>query len=1028
MSVINDGNNLPGVFIDIEKEVASDFDTSLFGTTSSVLIIGTAFSGSPEVVFPIYGVDHAKYIYGNTYDSETRRTATLTAGIQDAYDRGCRTIYAMRVGGKDIYKDFKLRDDGKYFLRVSGIYPNNTMKNCYFRYDGRAGLEAIHYYKPASKSTISEKRSAVVDSTEKMIVNSIELSQDNGIGADDSLVDMINLFNSDRNNNVLRLSIVDEDGNDVTTSNEAYSICVGALFSGVYFIGRDASMCQTYTNLKTEIIIDDNSEKPYESFVGNYYKTLVFNSDVSEPYPIYASTYKELREILNAVSITSSSAWDFLEVNGLADRAFARDKNDYEEVDLSNFEIYKRLGGGFATTAHAIDRGYKEVKVKVGEDNNGDPIYDIKKVRRVPRVTETPDNDDNKIQGIRTGIYPMLQNVEVDFRVINCVNADDKIADKIPKAEEFKITVSNAIELLGSEDGDGALITATPIVDEKDTTIPKEYNFKFVKIDEEDIETDLKKNIYYSKVAEVVPGVTMGSTIQSTISSLLADGSVETGTKIALLNGSTATIIRITSEGYEVLNSTGLQDELIAINDIIYEGRVKTVNQVQYTEFEKVIPTVDATTNEVTFNSKTYMLIESAKEVFVAHIEQNSTAELKIEPLGDLTTMLGSNDEETLIYCENNYFNSNRVVIRTAATDFVNLEEFVALLNEHESLGRIFNFELTEDGFNKKDEYLEDIADKVDPTTNTVVEYHMFQEVNNIQQDGIIYTLTSDRVTDYDFSAYIPYKTTDNFARQLAHHCVSASFATYMTHGVIGISTLRDTSAKSIAKKVEDVDNFEFNMYAKKYNGRNMLGSDNMPYPVGSFISTTMFQYNIVDGSGYTFLGNGCTAYAGMVSNLPLSQSSTAQPINLSNISYRLTRDQLLTMCNKGIITARVNDTQSDIIITDGITMAPSEELKSRLSIQRIVNYIGTRLRVVSQPFLGQSNEPVKKNALKTAIDGELKSMEGTLISAYDFIISNLDTYSVDTQIDISFEIVPINEIRSINDSITVKRQLSSAA
>ena len=96
---------LPGVITEIISDYASGYDTSLFGTTDSVVIIGTAFNGPVGVPVEVYSPEHARYVFGDSYDSKTKREATLVSNIQDAWGRGCRTIYAVRVSGKDIYKD-----------------------------------------------------------------------------------------------------------------------------------------------------------------------------------------------------------------------------------------------------------------------------------------------------------------------------------------------------------------------------------------------------------------------------------------------------------------------------------------------------------------------------------------------------------------------------------------------------------------------------------------------------------------------------------------------------------------------------------------------------------------------------------------------------------------------------------------------------------------------------------------------------------------------------------------------------------
>jgi hypothetical protein len=97
--------------------------------------------------------------------------------------------------------------------------------------------------------------------------------------------------------------------------------------------------------------------------------------------------------------------------------------------------------------------------------------------------------------------------------------------------------------------------------------------------------------------------------------------------------------------------------------------------------------------------------------------------------------------------------------------------------------------------------------------------------------------------------------------------------------------------------------------------------------------------------------------------------------------------------------------------------------------VQRVLGYVGERIRLAGSPFIGKQGTPANKASLKTAIDSELKTIKDAgYISGYDFVVSNLDTYSTDTNIDITYEIVPVNEIRSINNSITISRSLSSAS
>ena len=63
-SLLDYDNDLPGVITEIEAEYSQDYDTSQFGTTDSMIIIGTAFNGPTGQLTPIYSPEHAAYIFG----------------------------------------------------------------------------------------------------------------------------------------------------------------------------------------------------------------------------------------------------------------------------------------------------------------------------------------------------------------------------------------------------------------------------------------------------------------------------------------------------------------------------------------------------------------------------------------------------------------------------------------------------------------------------------------------------------------------------------------------------------------------------------------------------------------------------------------------------------------------------------------------------------------------------------------------------------------------------------------------------
>ena len=154
-SIFDDELILPGVITEIVNDYINGYDTSEFGTTDAVTIIGTAFNGPVGIPVPVFSPEYARYMFGETFDASTRREATLVPEIHDAWDRGCRTIYAVRVSGKEMFKDFELVTQLDLRLRVAGQFPHNDNKECFMLYKASQGSNApglIRIFKPSNFS------------------------------------------------------------------------------------------------------------------------------------------------------------------------------------------------------------------------------------------------------------------------------------------------------------------------------------------------------------------------------------------------------------------------------------------------------------------------------------------------------------------------------------------------------------------------------------------------------------------------------------------------------------------------------------------------------------------------------------------------------------------------------------------------------------------------------------------------------------------------------------------------------------
>ena len=274
----------------------------------------------------------------------------------------------------------------------------------------------------------------------------------------------------------------------------------------------------------------------------------------------------------------------------------------------------------------------------------------------------------------------------------------------------------------------------------------------------------------------------------------------------------------------------------------------------------------------------------------------------------------------------------------------------------------------------------------------------------------------------YDTSLYIPYTTTDNFARHLAQHCLYTQLKTYPTHGIIGCDKLTGVNLDTIAQRVDDICGFDFDLYAKKDNGNYMYDSNNDPYPIGRCVSIVFMQYAVGTGDGYNYTSGGAAGYAGMVSSLPIDRSSTNQPIAINEMSYELSNYQLGRLNSKGIVCAK-NSTNNGVVIVDGITQAPITSAYRRLSAAKTINAVDKILRNVLEPYIGLMDSLTVRNSMNTAVKSALNDLKDIIIKDYKFKIYTDSSNGNLGVIRIDYVLIPLNEIREIRNRVKITDQ-----
>jgi hypothetical protein len=415
-----------------------------------------------------------------------------------------------------------------------------------------------------------------------------------------------------------------------------------------------------------------------------------------------------------------------------------------------------------------------------------------------------------------------------------------------------------------------------------------------------------------------------------------------------------------------------------------------------------IVKILDGSTPEITEMVDNLAGQNKAGEATVTKTKKKgsrATSGIKVEVIGTVEQVFSK--EETVYTTITSHYGENHIKIYSADFDVLTVEEVLEILAKDKDFSKIFKI-------------------TVHKTTET--QEIMQFVIEGSTTEGRVIEFSVDREVIVDVNKFIPYRTDDNFARHLAQHCMYTSLKTAPTHGIIGTKILLDTTLSSISNRVKELAELrlESTLVGKKSNGTDMLDRNNMPYPIGRKVSVTCGQYIVHTDDDYSFVSNMAAGYAGMVSTLPLDQSSTCQVINIPTPMYELTNYQLGLLTQSGFVTVKKSYSKG-WVITDGITMASADSPYKRLSASRIADGIEEVIRTVCEPFIGKVNNLANQNSLRSAIKSELDKLKGKIIEDYEFRLLTDKTKNSMGILDIDYAIVPVYEIKQIRNHITIK-------
>lgn len=446
MEIFNSNSSLPTSTVEVVLQGNLGYDTSEFGSTDSILIIGSAKKGPVGVPIKVYDVNYAKDVFGS--ESGLPYTKPLLAEISSAYDNGARTIYALRLNGQDLTREFRTKRDG-VSIEMSGMYPNNENK--------KVGMiisddyTEITIFKPSDRATLTEKSNGLKGFDN--IVKTIHLSN-YGLSGESSVNSVLEQLKTLPENNVIRTSIKLDDENETVKFND--------LHAGLYLLGiKKLNTSKSYLPL-FNVSIDEDMRKVNE---------LIRHIGVDENLPING-TFEEISDAFNTRQFANK--FDFVEYVSLTSTLFVENSFDCSESKMTSYELYSKLGG-YSNTCMPL-------------------LVDSSDISKGVRIVDDPET----VITNASGIYPELENFKVSTRVLT-VNGNTKISGKKPNAESFKI--SNSI----SQEIASGLLKVNSIVSQ-DERIKKNFKIDFesssLSIDTDDI---YKQEVKMVQVFDTLP-------------------------------------------------------------------------------------------------------------------------------------------------------------------------------------------------------------------------------------------------------------------------------------------------------------------------------------------------------------------------------------------------------------------------------------------------------------------------------------------------------------------------------------------
>lgn len=314
-----------------------------------------------------------------------------------------------------------------------------------------------------------------------------------------------------------------------------------------------------------------------------------------------------------------------------------------------------------------------------------------------------------------------------------------------------------------------------------------------------------------------------------------------------------------------------------------------------------------------------------------------------------------------------------------------------------------------------KDELYEKLGGKRD-ATGQVVENGAYQFLENYNVDIIV---PLGVYADDELSG--PF---DNFAYQLALACAMISHRNRTTIGVIATSQASDTSLAGIAAHVDKLLAYKNDYPMLDKYGYPLKDREGNEIDLGRFIQVVVGPAIMLQNTRLgTYYANSAAAYAGMLSELPVKSSPMNKKLKAAKgLKHTFSSAQRNALVQNRFVVYKY-DSYGNVVVEDASTAARPTSDYYRVPAMRATKEAVNQVRIATEPFLGEPNDVVNRNAMSAAIAKRLDAMVARGdIQAYNFqiVITGQDKVLGNAKIELT--IVPPFEIRKITTVVSLTK------